>query len=132
MTKKKLQSAFTDFQKGLLRLKEVLKMPDSQINQDASIQRFEFTFELAWKLMKAVAEFLGKGELAHNPRNAIRYAAQEGVISNPQTWFDFLEERNTTSHLYSQEAAKKIYRQIKKFPKVCDELEMNVKQYILS
>lgn len=37
---------------------------------DATIQRFEFCFELAWKLMKTVLEY--EGIEANSPRSCIR------------------------------------------------------------
>lgn len=40
------------FEKALRRLEEALDKPESAIVRDASIQRFEFTFELAWKAIQ--------------------------------------------------------------------------------
>lgn len=127
----KLKSVLKDFQSAASRLAQVLKMKATQVNMDATIQRFEFTFELGWKLMKTVADYQGKGEDAKNPRSAIRYVATQGLVSHPELWFEFLEKRNTASHLYSQEAAKNVYQAIKKFPPLCQELAKNVENFVV-
>ncbi|MGB9706468.1 MAG: nucleotidyltransferase substrate binding protein [Microgenomates group bacterium] len=50
----KLESQYQDLQKAYLRLKEAVALPPTIINRDATIQRFEFTFELCWKLMNNI------------------------------------------------------------------------------
>ena len=41
-----------DLESALERLSEALAAPKTDLNRDASIQRFEFTFELFWKSLK--------------------------------------------------------------------------------
>jgi hypothetical protein len=38
-----------DFEQALKRLSSALAAPDNEFVRDSSIQRFEFSFELAWK-----------------------------------------------------------------------------------
>jgi len=40
------------FERALSRLEEALAKPEDPIVRDASIQRFEFTFEMAWKALQ--------------------------------------------------------------------------------
>ena len=54
-----------------------LAAPKTDLNRDASIQRFEFTFELAWKTMRRILKY--KGILINSPRDTIREAANEDV-----------------------------------------------------
>ena len=105
MTKNPAQ--YEDLKKKLFgRLKEAVILPsDVTINQDATIQRFEFTFELAWKLMKTILET--EGLEAISPKNVIREGATIGLIDDPQKWFGFLENRNLSVHTYKEEIAKK-------------------------
>lgn len=82
MVEDKLKFLSEDFNKALSRLKEALVLPETEINRDAAIQRFEFTFELAWKLMKTTNEILGTP--CYSPRDCIRLAARNGILDNPE------------------------------------------------
>lgn len=72
--------------------------------QDACIQRFEFCIELAWKVS---IKKLGLDTKAPNP--AIRDMAQNKLIEDTDTWFEFLAARNKTSHTYDESIAKEVY-----------------------
>ena len=48
----KLLSLIEDLTAATGRLSEALALEPTRIHKDASIQRFEFTFELAWKAMQ--------------------------------------------------------------------------------
>jgi len=50
-----------------------------------------------------------------SPRDAIRTAAQLGLINDVELWFDFLDVRNNSSHIYNQEMADAVYRGAKRF-----------------
>ena len=78
---------------------------------DATIQRFEFCFELAWKLMKACLEY--EGFSANSPRSSIREGFKANLIADAAAWLDMLEQRNLASHTYDDEMAAELYRQIK-------------------
>ena len=56
----KILSHTQSFSQALKKLKEAIALPESEIVRDGSIQRFEFTFELAWKLMKIILAFNGE------------------------------------------------------------------------
>ena len=78
---------------------------------DATIQRFEFCFELAWKLMKAVLEY--EGIEANSPRSCIREGWKQGLISNAEAWLEMMEKRNLPSHTYDENVAREIYHDVK-------------------
>lgn len=60
MNKERVRERLADYQKALFRLKEALEQDISNsLLYDAVIQRFEFTYELAWKLLKAYLELEG-------------------------------------------------------------------------
>jgi len=42
--------------KAIERLEEVLKLEKNAVVRDSAIQRFEFTFDLAWKTLKLYLE----------------------------------------------------------------------------
>ena len=52
MDSERFSQCSADFSRALARLGEALSAPKSDLVRDAAIQRFEFTFELAWKTMK--------------------------------------------------------------------------------
>ena len=78
---------------------------------DATIQRFEFCFDLAWKLMKAVLEY--DGIEVNSPRSCIRESWKQGLIPDAQEWLEMMEKRNLSSHTYDENAAREIYREVK-------------------
>lgn len=125
----KTQAQYDSLQKAFQRLKEAVILPSEiTINQDATIQRFEFTFELAWKLMKTILET--EGLEAISPKNVIREGATIGLIDDPQKWFAFLENRNLSVHTYKEEIAKKVYQSAKEFIPFVDRLILKAKDYL--
>lgn len=111
--KEKLTSQFKQLEKASNRLAETLALKPTQVHQDATIQRFEFTFELAWKAIQSFA--FQKGIQVVSPKDTIRIAAQLGLIEDVEMWFDFLDARNMSSHIYDEKMAKLVYQQAKKF-----------------
>lgn len=92
---------------ALTRLEGALAQPVNEFVRDSAIQRFEFTFELFWKSLKAYAE--ESGVEAYSPRDSVRTAFQLGVIQEHSDWFRMLEDRNLTSHTYNEATAETIY-----------------------
>ena len=92
------------------RLQDVLRQPYDEYMRDSAIQRFEFTFELFWKALKAEAE--ASGLAAHSPRDSLRAAFQLGVIPDRPEWFRMIEDRNLTSHTYNQSTANAIHSRL--------------------
>lgn len=127
----KLESQYQDLTKALDRLKEASLLPsDNTINQDATIQRFEFTFELCWKIMQTIVS--QNKQNIYGPKNVIRVTAQLSIIDDPQIWFDFLEKRNLTVHTYDEKTAQAVYQAAKKFVPYVEELLKNTQQYLSS
>ena len=102
-----------DYHHAFIRLQAALRkdadMDDMYL--DATIQRFEFCFELAWKLMKAVLQY--DGIEANSPRSCIRESWKQGLIPDAQEWLEMMEKRNLSSHTYDESAAREIYREVK-------------------
>ena len=109
----KIPLQLKDLEKALIKLIEALDLPDTEINRDATIQRFEFTFELAWKLMQSLAQ--ENSPNVYGPKNSIREAAKLGLIENPEKWFEYLKKRNLASHTYNEEQAREVYKATKEF-----------------
>ena len=92
------------FERALARLGEVLLVDETEIVRDAIIQRFEFTFEMAWKTL---FRFLtGKGERVAEKAWAVLPEAFQGqLIEDAETWDRMRELRNQTRHEYDQQKA---------------------------
>lgn len=69
------------------------------IIKEGIIQRFEFTHELAWKVMKDYLEYEGYQNMT-GARSATREAFNKSLIINGQAWMDMIESRNKTVHTY--------------------------------
>ncbi|MCJ8498346.1 nucleotidyltransferase substrate binding protein [Chryseobacterium salipaludis] len=87
----------------------LLATPD--IIKQGLIQSFEFTHELAWKVMKDYAEFQGNTEIKGS-RDAVLYAAQVALISKAHVWMEMMKSRNSTSHTYNEDTANEITKYI--------------------
>ena len=98
------------FQRALDRFSEALKQQKNDLKVDASIQRFEFTFELAWKTAKR-ALFL-EGIICRTPRECLKECFRLGLIEDEEKWLTMLDDRNAMSHIYYEKAALEIYRRL--------------------
>ena len=125
MTRSKLK--FEKFQKALVALEVIYQklMQADRSNVDATIQRFEFTFELAWKYLKDM--FYEKGIVVHYPKEVLQQAFQGGVIDDEALWLAMLRDRNMTSHTYDEKLADVIYGRIQTYVPalraLCDAME---------
>ncbi len=113
MVPERLEEKFSNYVKALIKLEESLEREETDdIVIDAVIQRFEFTYELSWKLLKAYFSYSGIAEV-RSPREAFKEAFSMGLINDGTVWIDMLNDRNLTSHTYNQMEAKAIYNKIK-------------------
>jgi nucleotidyltransferase substrate binding protein (TIGR01987 family) len=83
----------------------------SEIIKEGLIQRFEYTHELAWNVMKDYAEYQGNFTIGGS-RDASREAFQLNLISDGHLWMDMIGSRNKTSHTYNEATANEIFEKI--------------------
>lgn len=109
------QQRFQNFLKAFSLLEEaVLKAKNeklSDLEEQGLIQRFEFTHELAWKVIKDYFEFQGNTSITGS-RDATREAFNTGLIEDGEEWMEMITSRNKTSHTYNDEIAKEISKNI--------------------
>jgi nucleotidyltransferase substrate binding protein (TIGR01987 family) len=110
MNSDKPASYLEPFASALTRLREALAQPKTEWTRDASIQRFEFTFELAWKTITRLAR--REGIECASPRQALRAAFKLGWVEDDDLWLDMLEDRNLASHTYNEELAEQLYARL--------------------
>jgi nucleotidyltransferase substrate binding protein (TIGR01987 family) len=82
---------------------------DFDIYRDSTIQRFEYSVELAKKLMANYIEAIDKR--VHGQRLIIKKAYEFELIES-EIWFEMIDDRNITSHEYSEELAKQLLYKI--------------------
>ena len=105
---------FANYNKALKKLLEgISEVGDDppDIVKEGIIQRFEFTHELAWKVMKDYLIYEGIQNITGS-RSATREAFNKGLIDQGQLWMDMIESRNTTVHTYREDILEKEYQKI--------------------
>lgn len=80
---------------------------------DGVIQRFEFTFELMWKVLKEYMETAGFSDFVSGPKGILKFAFKNGIINDEEIFSKMLEDRNRTTHMYDEKIAEEIYLNIK-------------------
>lgn len=103
---------FVNFEKAFMRLsKAVMRQEYDELEEAGLIQMFEFTFELAWKVLKDFLESQGYDD--KTPRDVIKRGFQLEYIKDGATWLDALEKRNLMTHTYDEVKAKEAVQLIK-------------------
>ena len=109
------QQRLRHFEKALGRLRMGVELsrqrPLSEIEQQGLIKAFEFTHELAWKVIKDYFEYQGNASIMGS-RDATREAFQRGLITAGEDWMEMIKSRNMTSHTYNQEIADEISEKV--------------------
>jgi len=123
----KAELLINDFQAALARFEDALKIEaELDVYKAGCIQYFEFTFELAWKSIKATAEEAGL-DAGGSPKSSLKTAYQQGWVVDETVWLEMLEARNRMSHTYDAKDALKVYEKLNGFvaplKALCDELK---------
>ena len=99
---------FQNFEKAFLLLSGALHDTNPDVVHRAGIiQFFEMCFELSWKTMKDFLEEEGFSKVL-SPRDSIKLASQNDLISDGHIWLQALEDRNLTAHTYDDATSKKV------------------------
>jgi nucleotidyltransferase substrate binding protein (TIGR01987 family) len=110
----RLKLRYSDALKSLMTLEEILREPFSIIVRDATIQRFEYTFEALWKFLK---EYLKEKEgiISNSPKACFKEIFSSGFLTEGDTvrCMEMTDRRNDTSHTYKEEVAQLIYSKIR-------------------
>jgi len=122
----KLENSIGQFKKALQRLQEVLAMPETDVIRDSAIQRFEFTLDLSWKMLKTYLEEK-KGVICKSPKECFRQAYMQGIIEYEDQWLKLVDIRNQTVHTYNEEFAKEIFAELPSAVKLFESLPEVIK-----
>ena len=85
----------------------------SDLEKQGVIQAFEFTWELAWNLLKDYLNWQGESQIT-GARDAIRESFQRDLIEQGQVWMAMLQDRNRTAHTYNESTMREILASIVK------------------
>lgn len=101
--------ALASLQRALARW-EATQAQDEEV-RDACIQRFEYSFELSWKMLKRRLELdLPDAQAvdAMSFRDLIRTGAERGLLADVDAWMVFRDKRNLSSHTYNAAKAAEV------------------------
>lgn len=113
----RLTERIQSLERALLTLAEVLTIEQpTDIERDASIQRFEYTFEAAWKLGKQFLYDI-EGIDIGSPKGVIRSFREINIFSNEQAklGLEMVDDRNLTLHTYNEGVSKKIHSRLPQY-----------------
>jgi nucleotidyltransferase substrate binding protein (TIGR01987 family) len=109
------QQRFQNFLKAFSLLEEAVKKHQNQgisdLEEQGLIQRFEFTHELAWNVLKDYFEYQGNADITGS-RDATREAFNKGLIEDGEGWMEMIKSRIKSSHTYNEDIAKEIAKNI--------------------
>lgn len=113
----------SSFQKALASLDEAIKAYQANSSndfiRDACIQRFEFSYELAWKMLRRYLKENSPTETRINELNfqsLIRLGSDQGLLKNGwNSWKIYRQARNNTSHNYNEAISQEVIQQIPAF-----------------
>ena len=108
---------FSNFSGALILLREGVEMVSEDpyvhpIVKEGLIQRFEFTFELAWKTLKDYLEYHKVTLERSGPADVIKAAFAAKYIEDGEIWMDALDARNEMSHVYRRQAFDRVISDI--------------------
>lgn len=86
----------------------------SNLEQEGIIQRFEYTYELAWKTLKDYLEYNGVNITEITARSVFKEAYSSGIIKNSEIFIDMMFSRNLLSHTYDFNKFRDILIKVKK------------------
>jgi len=105
------EQRFSNFKKALAKLGEVAAGKDlaglSDLEKEGMIQRFEYTFELAWKTLQDLFEHKGYKDIT-GPNPVLEQALKDGYIADERLWRNMKKSCELTSHTYNSDTANDI------------------------
>lgn len=103
---------FENYKRALRKLDEAVaglrSGTQSRLESEGTIQRFEYTWELAWKSMRDWLRASGHGHEVPSAKNVIRMAFSVSLIANGDDWIEAMKDRNELSHEYRESAFDRV------------------------
>lgn len=102
----KTPELYIQLERAVEKMQEALMFPNDEPHKESTIQRFEYTFELSWKLMSSILK--DQSIETYGVKNVLREAYKLQLIDNVDTWFKYADARNQTAHIYRQSVADEV------------------------
>ena len=83
----------------------------TELEMEGLVQRFEYTFELGWKVLQDLLKYKGY-EFVQGPNGTLQKAFEDNMITDHDGWRRMAKARVTTSHTYNEGDAIEIVRKI--------------------
>ena len=120
-----LNFKLAEFSKALVTLKEALDMFDLKniLVRDATIKRFEYSYELCWKTSKVFLKEI-KGELVVGPKECFKTMGKHGFLSprEIEKLLFMVDDRNETTHAYGEKFVQGLYPRIKEYKELMEKI----------
>lgn len=94
---------FANFERALTSLRSAVEPGTaalSALEREGVVQRFEYTFELAWKTLKDYLGHEGVSIVPTTAQQVFRAAAESNIISDEQIWIAMLDHVAFLAHTY--------------------------------
>ena len=123
-----LKDKIADLEKALTAWAAVLNDPFSDVTRDASIQRYEFSFELLWKVLKLYLKEQESIE-CFSPKSCMREIQPFLEISaeEMEICLNMASDRNVSVHTYSEKMANGLYKKLPTYLKLSEKLLQQIK-----
>jgi len=121
-----LEKALTNLEYAIERSQ---KAPMDEEVRDSVIKRFEYSYELSWKMLKRQLKIDSQTPASIDAmgfKEMIR--AERSFIDNPEAWFEYRRKRNITSHVYNETKAISVYETALVFLQDAKRLLQKLKQ----
>ena len=116
-----LKQKLLNYEKALVSLEEILEKikskrndEDFKIYRDSAIKRFEYSLEVSRKLMSKYIEHVDK---KINGQKLVLKKAFEFDLIEDKIWLIMIDDRNLTTHEYSEALAEELLEDIYTYAK---------------
>ena len=122
---------FDNYKRAFLLLREAIEIMEerdlTQLEKEGVIQRFEYTWELAWKVLKDFLENEGVTLDRVTPSSVIKAAFEAKIVSDGDNWMRALDARNKMSHTYNLKKFEDVIKDIQScYLKLFDDLHLSL------
>ncbi|HAI73832.1 MAG TPA: nucleotidyltransferase [Candidatus Moranbacteria bacterium] len=126
-----LEEKIEQLEQALIAWKKAQDAPQNDLNRDAAIQRYEFSFELFWKTVKIYLKEIEGIECA-SPKSCFREVRNILDLSEKEieVCLGMAEDRNLSVHTYSEKMAIKLYEKFPKYLKTAEKILGEIKSKI--